>query len=74
MKNLPNISAKIIDKISEILENGYLIKARELYDDEKTKTLDLFGKIWGAGPITAHQWYQQVLLFEDNSYFLSILV
>lgn len=60
MKGLPNISVKMVDKISEILENGYLSKARELYDDEKTKILDMFGKIWGAGPITAEHWYHQV--------------
>ena len=56
----------MIDKIAEILENGYLTKAHELFTDEKTKILDMFGKIWGAGPITAEMWYQQGLrTFED---------
>ncbi|XP_065202187.1 DNA polymerase lambda-like [Planococcus citri] len=66
VKGLPNISAKMVDKIAEILENGYLTKARELYTDEKTKILDMFGKIWGAGPTTAELWYQKGLrTFED---------
>jgi hypothetical protein len=31
----------------------------EVCNTEKMKTLELFNKIWGAGPTVAEAWYQQ---------------
>ncbi|XKL59231.1 hypothetical protein PGB90_000247 [Kerria lacca] len=65
LKSLPNITPKIIDKISEIMEDGYLSKVQDIYD-EKTKTLEMFSKIWGAGPVTVQLWYQKGLRTLDD--------
>lgn len=42
------------------MEDGYLSKVQDIYD-EKTKTLEMFSKIWGAGPVTVQLWYQKVM-------------
>lgn len=43
-------------KIMEILESGKLKKVDEIVD-EKTKVLECFCNVWGAGPTTAENWY-----------------
>lgn len=45
-------------KIMEIIELGKLSKAEDIMDG-KTKILDIFCKVWGAGPSTAETWYAQ---------------
>eukprot|EP00095_Tigriopus_kingsejongensis_P006026 maker-scaffold671_size114370-snap-gene-0.35 protein:Tk06026 transcript:maker-scaffold671_size114370-snap-gene-0.35-mRNA-1 annotation:"dna polymerase lambda-like" len=56
---LPNVGRKMADKIAEILEDGSLRKVAEICDNEKMHTLDLFNRVWGAGPKTAEQWFQR---------------
>lgn len=59
---MPHLSAKMLDKISEILEDGFSSKAKDVCNDEKTKVLEMFSKIWGTGPVTAQLWYQKVTI------------
>ena len=33
-------------------------KVSEVCDSEKMRVLDLFTRVWGAGPSTAEQWYE----------------
>ena len=48
-------------QIAEIVEDGSLRKVSEVCDSEKMRVLDLFTRVWGAGPSTAEQWYQKGL-------------
>jgi hypothetical protein len=48
------------EKIVEILETGSLQKVAEVCDAEKAKVINLFNRVWGAGPASAEAWYQQV--------------
>lgn len=45
-------------KIVEIMESGTLRKVEELCSDQKTQVLNMFCKVWGAGPSAAEHWYQ----------------
>jgi DNA polymerase lambda len=47
------------DKIAEILEDGQLRKVQEVCDSERVRVLELFTRVWGAGPTTADLWYRQ---------------
>lgn len=58
LKLLPNVSGKMMDKISEIMEDGFCSKVQDICD-EKTQVLEMFNKIWGVGSATAQQWYQK---------------
>ena len=58
---IPNVGKKMADKIVEIVEEGSLRKVQEVCDNERIRTLDLFGRVWGAGPATAEKWYGQGL-------------
>ncbi|KAL0269978.1 UNVERIFIED_CONTAM: hypothetical protein PYX00_007542 [Menopon gallinae] len=53
---IPGIGERMASKIMEILESGKLTKVEEIVD-EKTKVLELFCNVWGAGPTTAENWY-----------------
>ena len=52
------------DKIVEILESGSLRKVGQVCESEKAQVINLFNRVWGAGPASAEMWYQQV-----NTYF-----
>lgn len=56
---LPNVGQKMADKIIEIIEHGSLQKVSEVCDNERMRTLDLFNRVWGAGPKTAEQWFMK---------------
>ncbi len=59
-------------KIVEILESGSLEKVGQVCEGEKARVINLFNRVWGAGPASAEQWYQQVILlfyyFKINCY------
>jgi hypothetical protein len=38
---------------------SFFYQVEEVCNTEKMKTLELFNKIWGAGPTVAEAWYQQ---------------
>ena len=48
------------DKIVEILESGSLRKVGQVCESEKAQVINLFNRVWGAGPASAEMWYQQV--------------
>lgn len=56
---IPNVGPKMADKIMEIINEGSLQKVKEVCESEKLKILDLFSRVWGAGPKTADKWYEQ---------------
>ncbi len=58
---IPNVGEKMAEKIAEIIEDGSLRKVAEVCDSDKMRVLDLFNRVWGAGPSTAEQWYQKGL-------------
>nr|CAD7420303.1 unnamed protein product [Timema poppensis] len=60
---LPGVGAKMAAKVQEILDCGQLRKVQEICESEKTSVLELFTKVWGAGPSAAESWYQQVPTF-----------
>ncbi|KAK3911849.1 DNA polymerase lambda [Frankliniella fusca] len=55
---LPGLSDKMARKVWEILETGSL-KVSKVCEDSKTIALEIFTNIWGVGPSTAENWYQQ---------------
>eukprot|EP01130_Rhizamoeba_saxonica_P008350 TRINITY_DN3375_c0_g1_i2.p1 TRINITY_DN3375_c0_g1~~TRINITY_DN3375_c0_g1_i2.p1 ORF type:complete len:506 (+),score=95.28 TRINITY_DN3375_c0_g1_i2:53-1570(+) len=57
VKRLYGIGDSISEKIEEILSTGKLRRVEEENNDEMTKTLNLFARIFGAGPKTARKWY-----------------
>lgn len=56
-QKLNGIGKKIADKIQEIIDTGELHQVEELGPEKiaKTKTLTLFNKIWGVGPVKAQE-------------------
>nr|CAD7412418.1 unnamed protein product [Timema cristinae] len=56
---LPGVGAKMAAKVQEIIDCGQLRKVQEICESEKTSVLEIFTKVWGAGPSTAESWYQQ---------------
>ena len=59
---IPGVGSKMADKIVEILESGSLEKVGQVCEGEKAKVINLFNRVWGAGPASAEAWYQQVRL------------
>ncbi|XP_023236000.1 DNA polymerase lambda-like [Centruroides sculpturatus] len=59
--SLPGIGKSLANKIWEIIESGHLRKIDEICSGQKVEAINLFTKIWGAGPTTAEQWVQQGL-------------
>ena len=58
--SLQGVGKRLADKIWEIAQSGELRKLQELRTSEEVQTLERFTNVWGAGPSTAQQWYQQV--------------
>ena len=50
---------QLAEKICEIIGSGKLRKLVELNDQESIKSLEIFTKVWGAGPQTAKIWVAQ---------------
>jgi len=59
VNEIPGLGKKMADKVAEILESGQLSKRVELQNDKKLKVVEIFGEIWGVGPTTAEQFYNQ---------------
>jgi len=57
--SLQGVGKRLADKIWEIAQSGELRKLQELRTSEEVQTLERFTNVWGAGPSTAQQWYQQ---------------
>lgn len=60
---MPGIGNRMALKVKEMLEEGHIRKVDEICGDEKSKVLDLFSGVWGAGPATVQAWYQQVVFY-----------
>lgn len=59
VKHLPAIGKSLQDHIQEILTTGKLSKLEHFENDEKVKTIALFGEVWGIGPATALKLYEK---------------
>lgn len=57
--SIPGVGQKMADKVMEIVESGSLQKVDEVCNSEKMRTIDLFTRVWGAGPTAAGNWYEQ---------------
>ncbi|CAF1639327.1 unnamed protein product, partial [Didymodactylos carnosus] len=56
---LPEIGQRLATKILEIIETGHLSKLEEYQTNDEVKKMDMFTKIWGAGPTQAKKWIDQ---------------
>ncbi|WOL12144.1 DNA polymerase lambda isoform X1 [Canna indica] len=59
VKNLPTIGKSLQDHIHEIVTTGKLSKLEHFENDEKVRTVSLFGEVWGIGPATALKLYEK---------------
>lgn len=59
VKDLPTIGKSLQDHIQEIVTTGKLSKLEHFEADEKVRTLNLFGEVWGIGPATALKLYEK---------------
>ncbi|KAL6861744.1 hypothetical protein ACP4OV_017444 [Aristida adscensionis] len=59
VKNLPAIGKSLKDHINEIVTTGKLSKLDHFENDEKVRTISLFGEVWGVGPATALKFYEK---------------
>ncbi|XP_048539494.1 DNA polymerase lambda isoform X1 [Triticum urartu] len=59
VKNLPTIGKSLKDHINEIVTTGKLSKLEHFENDEKVRTVSLFGEVWGVGPATALKLYDK---------------
>uniref|UniRef100_J3MCS5 DNA polymerase n=2 Tax=Oryza brachyantha TaxID=4533 RepID=J3MCS5_ORYBR len=59
VKNLPAIGKSLKDHINEIVNTGKLAKLEHFENDEKVRTVSLFGEVWGVGPATALKLYDK---------------
>lgn len=59
VKDLPTIGKSMQDHIQEIVTTGKLSKLEHFETDEKVRTINLFGEVWGIGPATALKLYEK---------------
>ncbi|MCL7050955.1 hypothetical protein MKW94_030241, partial [Papaver nudicaule] len=59
VKHLPTIGKSMQDHIHEIVTTGKLSKLEHFETDEKIRTINLFGEVWGIGPATALKLYEK---------------
>lgn len=57
--SIPGVGSKIAAKVSELLASGHLRKVDEVCGSERSQVMELFTKVWGAGPATAQSWFKQ---------------
>ncbi|CAH9087571.1 unnamed protein product [Cuscuta epithymum] len=58
-QNLPGIGKSLQEHIQEIVNTGKLAKLEHFEQDEKVRTISLFGEVWGVGPATALKLYEK---------------
>lgn len=58
-RKIKGIGSKTAQKIGEFLTFGHMSKLDHLENDEKVKTQQLFGQVFGIGPKTAAELYSQ---------------
>ncbi|RAL53239.1 hypothetical protein DM860_006911 [Cuscuta australis] len=59
VRHLPSIGKSMQDHIMEIVNTGKLSKLENFENDEKVQTINLFGEVWGIGPVTALKLYEK---------------
>lgn len=59
VKNLAGIGKSMQDHIQEIVTTGKLSKFEHFETDEKVRSINLFGEVWGIGPATALKLYEK---------------
>ncbi|XP_057528832.1 DNA polymerase lambda isoform X2 [Amaranthus tricolor] len=59
VKHLPGIGKSLCDHIQEIVSTGKMSKLEHFENDERVKTISLFGEVWGVGPATALKLYDK---------------
>ncbi|KAJ1258775.1 hypothetical protein BS78_10G101100 [Paspalum vaginatum] len=59
VKGLPTIGKSLKEHINEIVTTGKLSKLEHFENDEKVRTISLFGEVWGVGPATALKLYEK---------------
>ena len=59
VKKIPGIGKGFGDKIEEFLKSGSIQRLLQLENNERLKTIDLFYNIWGCGPSTAKNLFNQ---------------
>ena len=57
---------RIAAKVEEICRTGTLRQLNHKTSNAENQALDLFGKVWGAGPTTAKKWFDMGLRTLDD--------
>ena len=58
-RRLPGIGESMEQKIKEFLRVGYITEAVRLFDDERIQIIQMFQRIYDAGPKKARAWYEK---------------
>eukprot|EP00742_Colponemidia_sp_Colp-10_P010216 GILJ01011208.1.p1 GENE.GILJ01011208.1~~GILJ01011208.1.p1 ORF type:complete len:660 (+),score=72.48 GILJ01011208.1:80-2059(+) len=56
-QGIKGVGKKTNEKIVEILESGKLQRLEEQKKDERYASINLYARIWGAGPKACERWY-----------------
>jgi DNA polymerase/3'-5' exonuclease PolX len=56
-RQLYGVGDRIATKIDEIIRTGQLRQADHAADCEEGRSVELFSKVWGAGPATVRRWF-----------------
>ncbi|KAH3742644.1 DNA polymerase lambda [Pelomyxa schiedti] len=59
LKSIPSVGESIFKKVAEIIETGALRRLEEISNNPQEITVNLFSKIFGAGPESCQKWYTQ---------------
>jgi DNA polymerase lambda len=57
MKDIPGVGKAILEKSAQFIAEGKINKLQALASDDKLKTLEALGKIFGVGPKNAEKLY-----------------
>ena len=59
LETFKGVGVKLINKINEILKNGFLEETVELKNNSSFKIIELFSNIYGIGPKNAHKFVNE---------------